>query len=105
MNRQRIHDIEGVASIAITACQMGESDAKVESDTRSVMVVMDMDRRDDALLVAEAIRQFPQPKHQTTDERERRRPIEEMLRVLSPEDELGALLRARKIVLRIADAL
>ncbi|MDZ5662349.1 hypothetical protein SFC79_11290 [Nocardioides sp. S-58] len=105
MDAERRADLEGIAAIAISACQMGKPDHEVEQAVRHTAHAVGRATREDLARVAEAIRQFPQPDDLSSDERERRRPIDEMVGLASAEEELEALLRAREVVLRIADTL
>lgn len=86
---------EGLAAIAITAAEMGATDEELVAAVGSMMLRLGMGTPDEVRAVAVAIGRLPQPLDEGAYERERRRPIEEMLGVTSPEDQLAASLRAR----------
>lgn len=95
--------IEGIAAIAYTDVEMGKTDDEVRSHVVGMFQLMGLSTQDDMLAIAEAIRCLPQPLDESAEKRERRRPIEEMLGLPSPEAQLTAQLHARNLVLDLAD--
>lgn len=95
--------VQGIAAIAYTEVEMGLPDDEVRSHIVGMFQQLGLSTREDMLAIAEEIRRGPQPLDEPADERERRRPIEEMLGVTSPEAQLTAQLHARALVLELAE--
>lgn len=92
------HAFEGLAAIAVTAAEMGVSDGELVGAVGSMMLRLGMSTADDVREVVAAIGRLPQPLDEDAYERERRRPIELMLGVTPPEEQLAAALRAREVL-------
>lgn len=105
MDQDRRLNLEGIASIALSGYLCQRDPTTIEATLRAYMATLSLDTRDDALLVADAIQHFPQPDDQPAEERERLRPIEDMVGLTPPEEQLAAQLRARELLLAIADTL
>ena len=95
--------VQGIAAIATTEVEMGLSDDDVRSHVVGMFVQCGLSSREDMLAIAEEIRRAPQPLDESAEARERRSHIEDMLGVTPPEVQLAAQLRAREIVLELAD--
>lgn len=89
--------------MAITAAEMGASDEELVNAVGGMMLRLGMGTADEVRAVAAAVARLPQPLDEGAYERERRRPIEEMLGVTSPEEQLSAALRAREVLERFAE--
>lgn len=98
--------INGAAAIATTAAEMGKTDQAVAADVLGLIEGVRVAPTADLLrAVSAAISSQPQPLDQSAEERERMRPIEQLLGVTSPEQQLSAALRAKAIVDDLAQRL
>lgn len=84
---------------------MGATDEELVGAAGRMMLRLGMGTADDIRGVVAAIGRPPQPVDEDASERERRRPIEEMLGVTTPEAQLAAALRARGALEAFADLL
>lgn len=97
--------IESIAAVAVTAAEMGKADEQLLADVGELMLLFEMTTANDVRAVAAAIQRLPQPLDQDAQQREANLPIENMLGIQSPEDQLLAALRAREALERFADYL
>jgi hypothetical protein len=88
--------LEGLAAMAVTLAEMGFSETDLVKVVGSSMANLGLTSPADVRDVAGAISQLPQPVDESADVRDRRQPINEMLGLTSPEDQLVAALRARE---------
>lgn len=97
--------VEGVAAAAVTSVEMGNTD---DETRRQVLLWMQHTRYIDApflLEVATAITRHPRPVNWPVEGQEQREHIEQMLGVVSANDQLLAALRARELVTTLAQEL
>lgn len=91
---------EGLAAIATTAFEMGQSQDDAE---RAVLTMWDRLLRPEGALqaAAAAIAQMPQPLSETAEQTMRREPMREQLGVTSATAQLEAMLAARDLLERL----
>lgn len=87
--------LEGLAAMAVTVAEMGGSDNDIVQTVGAKMSALGMSTVADLRDVIAAVVRLPQPLDESSEVRERRRPIEEMLGVVSPEVQLANAMRAR----------
>lgn len=90
---------DGLAAIATTGFEMGQSVEEVE---RTVLQHWEALGRPDFHTAAAAIARQPQPLEESAEETARREPFRTMLGVNSAEHELAAALAARELLERLA---
>ncbi len=92
-NRAKV--LEGLAAMAVSLAEMGSSETELVKVVGSSMASLGLTSSADVRDVAGAISHLPEPVDESAEVRDRRRPIDEMLGLTSPEDQLVAALRAR----------
>jgi hypothetical protein len=97
--------LEGLAATAVTVAEMGGSDVEIVQTVRAQMSALGMATVQVVREVIATVAQLPQPPDESADVRERRRPIEDMLGVASPEAQLASAMRARAVLEAFAEQL
>ncbi len=97
--------LEGLAALAVGTAEMGGTDSEIALAVSNNMTRLGLGGAEDLRAVVRAIGRLPQPLDQSAEERERRRPIEEMLGLTSAEKQLEAALRARQALESFANEL
>lgn len=97
MSSDRRAIAEGIAAIATTAAEMGQTEDDARRQVLQVMRSL-VGGDDPALLLeaADAVTRQPQPPSHPVHQMEQREQIERMLGVTSPTDQLAASLRGRE---------
>lgn len=99
----------GIAAETLTLCEMHQSaydatinDQDIISEAARQLRQFGMLTPDYALAAASAVNALPQPLDEPAEERARREPIEKMLGLTSPEDQLIAAIRAKELLEELA---
>ncbi len=96
--------VEGLAAHAVTLAELGADEADVHRKLIGKLHRLGFTDLPAVLKdAAAAIGAGPQPVDETADERERARPIRDLLGVPDATEQLSATLRAREWVERLAD--